>query len=72
MGLAKCCEEGARHKLLDRMNVFLQYPATKFHEAAARLYMKTGYEAHDSFAADIYYYNSYYIKFALEKKSSKQ
>ena len=54
------------------MNVFLQYPATKFHEAAARLYMKTGYEAHDSFTADIYYYNSCYIKFALEKKSSKQ
>ena len=27
--------------------------------------MKIGYEAHDVFAADIYYHNSCYIKFAL-------
>ena len=63
---ARCCE-GARHKLLNRMNVFLQNPATKFHEAATRLYMQIGYEAHDFFAADIYYHNSCYIKFALKK-----
>ena len=37
------------------MNVFLQDPATKFHEAARRLYMKIVYEAHDFFAADKYY-----------------
>ena len=49
------------------MYVFLQDPATKFHEAATRLYMKIGYEAHDFFAADIYYHNSCYIKFALKK-----
>ena len=35
-GLARGCEEGAKHKLLDRMNVFLQDPATTFHEAATR------------------------------------
>ena len=49
------------------MNVFLQDPATKFHEDATRIYMKMGHEAHDSFAADIYFYNSCYIKFALTK-----
>ena len=49
------------------MNAFLQDPATKFHEAATRLYMKIGYEAHDFFAADIYYHNSSYIKLALKK-----
>ena len=70
-GLARCCEEVARRKLLDRMNVFLQDPATKFHKAATRLYVKIGYEAHDFFAADIYDHNSCYIKFAL-KKWSKQ
>ena len=66
-GLARCCEEGARRKLLHRMNVFLQDPATKFHEAATRLYMKIGCEAHNLFAADIYYHHSCYIKFALKK-----
>ena len=54
------------------MNTFSQDLARKFHEAAIRLFMKIGYEAHDSFAADIYYHNSCYIKFALEKKMSKQ
>ena len=49
------------------MNVFLQDPATNFHEAARRLYIKIGCEAHDFFAADIYYHNSCFIKFALKK-----
>ena len=44
------------------MNVFLQDPATKFDKAAARLYMKIGYEVYDIFAAGIYYHNSCYIK----------
>ena len=66
-GLARCCEKVARRKLLDRINIFLKDPATKFHEAATRLYMKIGYEAHDFFVADIYYQNSCCIKFALKK-----
>ena len=66
-GLARCCEEGARHKQLDRMNIFLQDPATEFHEAATRLYTKIEFEAHDLFSADIYYQNSCYIRFALKK-----
>ena len=49
------------------MNIFLQDPATNFHEAATRLYIKIGYEAHDFFAADIYYHNSCFIKVALKK-----
>ena len=49
------------------MNVFLQAPATKFHEAATRLHMKIEYEAHKFFAAGINYHNSCYIKFALKK-----
>ena len=39
-GLARCREEGATRKLLDRMNVFLQDPVTKFHEAETKLYIK--------------------------------
>ena len=65
--LAKCCEEGVGRKLLGTTNVFLQDPATKFHEAAAKLHMKIGYEAHNPFAAGVYYHNSCYIKFALKK-----
>ena len=65
--LPRWCEEGARCKLLNRMNVFLQDSATKFHKAATRLYVKTRYEVHDFYAGDIYYKNSCYIKFALKK-----
>ena len=43
--LGKCCEQGARRKLFDTMDVFLQDPAAKFFEAATSLYMKIGYEA---------------------------
>ena len=49
------------------MNVYLQDPATKFHEAVITHYIKIGYEAHDFFAADIYYHNSCQIKFTLKK-----
>ena len=48
------------------MNLFLQDPATKFHEAATRIYMKIGWEAHDFFAADIYYHNYCYIDETVE------
>ena len=65
--LARCRKEGARHKQLDRMNIFLQNPAKEFHEAATLLYTKIEYEAHDIFSADIYYQNSCFIKFALKK-----
>ena len=51
--------------------MFLQDAATKFHEAATRLYMKIGHEAHDIFATDIYYHNSCYIKFVLQKIGEK-
>lgn len=49
------------------MNVFLQDPAAKFHKALTRLYLKKGYEAYETFAADMYYHNSCYIKFGLKK-----
>ena len=65
--LPRWCEEGARRKLLDRMNVFLQDSATKFHKAATRLYLKIRYEVHEFYAGDIYYKNFCYIKFALKK-----
>ena len=65
--LGRCRVEGASHKKLDRMNIFLQDPQTEFHEAATRLYQKIEYEAHDFFPVDIYYQNSCYIKFSLKK-----
>ena len=65
--LARCRVEGASHKRLDRVNIFLQDPQTEFHEAATWLYTKIEYEARDFFPADIYYQNSCYIKFSLKK-----
>ena len=59
--------KGARHKMFDTMDVFLQDPAAKFLEAPTSLYMKKGYEAQDSFKANIYYHNFCYLKFLLEK-----
>ena len=68
-GLARCCIQGARRKQLDRVKVFLQDPAIKFHEAATRLFTKIGYEAHHFLPADIYYQNSYYIKICIDQKT---
>ena len=65
--VGKCCEQGARRKVFDTMDAFLQNPAVKFLEAATSLYMKKGYEAQDFFKADIYYHNFCYLKFVLEK-----
>ena len=69
-GVARWCEERTRRKLPDRMNVFWQGQETKFHETAAGLYMKIGYEVHDAFTADIYYHNSCYIEFILKKNGA--
>ena len=49
VALARCCKEGAGHKLLERMNVFLQDMAINFYEAVVRHYMKIGDESHDFF-----------------------
>ena len=53
------------------LNAFLQDPATKFHEAVTRLYMKIGYKVHDFFAGDIFYHNSCLLNLHW-KKLSKQ
>ena len=65
--LGKCCEQGARRKLFDTMDVFWQDPAARSLEAARSLYRKKGYEAQDFFKGDIYYHNFCYLKFVLEQ-----
>ena len=69
-GVARWCEEGTRRKLPDRINVLWQGPEKKFHETAARPYMKIGYEVHDAFTADVYYHNSCYIEFTQKKNGA--
>ena len=44
--------------------------SNRFYNAANRLKMKISYEAHDFHAADIYYRNSCYTKFALKSLST--
>ena len=50
------------------MTHFLQDEGHKFHETATRFQMKISFEAYDFYAADIFYHNSGYIKFAIKKK----
>ena len=66
-GLGRCESENSKTKLHERMTLYLQDKNHKFHDAATRLQMKISFEAHDFYAADVYYHNSCFIKFAVKK-----
>ena len=59
--------QGSKAKLQERVTQFLEDKEHKFHEGATRLQMKISFEAHDFYAADVFYDNSYYIKFSIKK-----
>ena len=65
-GLARLETESSKIKLNERMNFYLEDKNNKFYDAATRLQMKISFEAHDFYAADVFYHNSCYIKFAIK------
>ena len=54
--------EGSKAKLQEKMAEFLQDKEHKFHEAAARLQIKISFEAHNFYAADVFFHHSCCIK----------
>ena len=53
------------------MAQFLQDKKHKFQEVATSLQMQISFEAHDFFAADVFYRNSCYIKFSVKRKDEQ-
>ena len=73
-GLQRCECSATSEKILDRKAIFLDDPNHRLHDAAKRLdVILSGFS--DIFAADVYYHQSCYIKFAInpqvEKKAQK-
>lgn len=64
-GLARCEMEAAEKRLSERSVVYSEKRDTRFHEAANRFNLLCNGQSFDSFAIDIYYHKSCYIKYAL-------
>ncbi len=64
-GLARCSTKNAADRLIERKETFLKDKACRFFVAARRLNILLSGQTHDIFAADIYYHQSCYIKFAF-------
>ena len=64
-GLGRCKEEKAAERLLNRKEEYLKDKDGKHFAAANRLQMIISGECHHIFAADVYYHNSCYLKFAV-------
>ena len=74
-GLGRCSQNSALEKLEKAKANHLNNSISSYHSAALRFEMATSGEAHDIFAADIYYHKSCYngfIKFTEEVTLSEQ
>ena len=60
--LVRSESEGSKAKFEEKMTEFLQDKEHKFHEAAARLQIKISFEAHNFYAADVFFHHSCRIK----------
>ena len=65
-GLARCCKKPAANNLKERMELFTQETDHRFLSASNRLLILLAGEAHDIFAADVFYHQSCYVKFAIK------
>ena len=68
-GLVRCCEKPTAERLSSKMKEYLLNPESRCYSSALRLQLILSGEAHDIFAADIYYHQSCYIKFAIKSYS---
>ena len=67
-----CTEGRAAKRILERKDEFLKCPEHRFYAAANRLQLLTSGEPHDVFAADIFYHQSCYLKFAVNVKYQRE
>ena len=64
--LGKYTEERAGNRIKERTSIFLKDEGNRFHNAAIKLnILLSGF--HDIYAADVYYHQSCYLKYAVNK-----
>ena len=62
----KSTEECAGNRIKERTSIFLQDEDSRFHNAAIKLNILLA-GSHDIYVADVYYHQSYYLKYAVTK-----
>ena len=65
-GLRRCTEERAGNRIKERKSIFLKDEDSRFHNAAIKLNILLA-GSHDIYAADVYYHQSPYLKYAVNK-----
>ena len=65
-GLGRCTEERAGDRIKERTSIFLKDEESRFHNAAIKLNILLA-GSHDIYAANVYYHQSCYLKYAVNK-----
>ena len=65
-GLGRCTEERAGNRIKERASIFLKDEDSRFHNAAIKLNILLA-GSKDICAADVYYHQSCYLKYAVNK-----
>ena len=69
-GLGRCTKERAGNRIKERTSIFLKDEDSRFHNAAIKLNILLA-GSHDIYAEDVYYYQSCYLKYAVNKIAGK-
>ena len=67
-GLGRCTEKRAGNRIKERASIFLKDEDSRFHNAAIKLNILLA-GSHDIYAADVYYRQSCYLIYAVNKIS---
>ena len=65
-GLGSCTEERAGNRIKERQSIFLKDKDSRFHNAAIKLNILLA-GSHNIYAADVYYHQPCYLKYAVNK-----
>ena len=65
-GLGRCTEERVGNRIKERTSIFLKDEDRRFHNAAIKLNILFA-GSHNIYAADVYYHQSCYLKYAVNK-----
>ena len=69
-GIGRCEMTSAQKRLNERTEYYLSNTTDRFHDAANRFNILNSGQSFDSFAIDIYYHKSCYIKYAINPPTS--
>ena len=65
-GLGRCTEERPGNRIKELTSIFVKDEDSRFHNAVIRLNILLA-GSHDMYAADVYYHQSCYLKYAVNK-----